>query len=99
MWLGIPVLVIVRIRQYTFSKPYLPSSPNGWLAIIGIAWLAILLLGILRTSKPDEGRWIAGTLEFSPHRFWVLALFVPFIPALFFTASPWTEDIYAAHWA
>jgi hypothetical protein len=96
IWLGIPVLILSSIRTLDFVKMW---QPEWWLAAVGIGWLLILLLGIIQAPSPEEGRWIAGTLEFSPHRFWLLLFFLPFLPALFYTAPPWTEDVYAAHWA
>jgi hypothetical protein len=98
VWLGLPLLLLACVQKSSFARHYLPSTSTGWLLAIAIGWLAVLGASLF-IGKHRDGRWIAGTLEFSPHRFWILGFLLPFLPALFFSWNQWPEDIFAADWA
>jgi hypothetical protein len=96
---GIPFLAISSFHTYPMVNDWLPKASIWWLLIFACVWLIVLTAGVVRLPDPASGRWLAGILEFSPHRFWVLLFCIPFVPALFFLAPPWIEDISAGHWA
>jgi hypothetical protein len=99
LFVGVPLLLISSFHTHPLVKAWLHEGSGLWLLVVGAVWLILLALGILRPPDPGSGRWIAGILEFSPQRFWILLFCIPFLPALFFLAPPWMEDIYAGHWA
>lgn len=99
MWVGIPLLAISCVHGVGAIGQWIPSGSFVWLAAVGGAWAIILILGILRVPAPEDGRWIAGTLDFSPHRFWMLYFALPFLPVVWFVRPPWPEDVDAGHWA
>lgn len=98
LWLGGPVLLISAL--WPLVREYLPGDPLWWMLIAAIGWLLVLGGSLVKIPRPEEGRWIAGTLEFSAHRYWLLWLAIPFLPVLIKAAGIWPagSGIYAAHW-
>ncbi len=98
LFVGLPLLLLSSFHTYPAVGDRLPQSPGLWFLILGVAWLVLLFLGSAWPADAGSGRWIAGILQFSRHRFWVLLFAIPFLPALFDLAPNWVDNIHAAHW-
>ncbi len=96
IWFGVPLLLFSAL--HTAAPAWLPSKPEVWLAITGVVWVVLLAMALAKPPLPEDGRWIAGTLDFSPYRYWVLAFALPFLPVLFRDAGGWSDGVFAAQW-
>ncbi|MGA9069068.1 MAG: hypothetical protein WB424_02365, partial [Terracidiphilus sp.] len=99
LFVGAPFLLVFCLESLPAIERWLPRSAFGWLTILFLAWLAILLAGLLWTPAAESGRWIAGILQFSRSRLWVLLFTLPFLPALFDLWPAWADTIHAGDWA